>query len=63
MDVNTTIQLISSVGFPIVACLGVAWFCKYLIDNMQKTIDNNTKIITKLYMKLGGDQDDIDDIK
>ena len=24
--------LISTLGFPIVACIGLAWFCKYMID-------------------------------
>ena len=29
-------SLISSVGFPIVACLGLAFFCKYLLDQNTK---------------------------
>lgn len=32
-------QLISTLGFPIVACIGLAWFCKNLIDNNNKHIE------------------------
>lgn len=31
--------LISTLGFPIVACIGLAWFCKYMIDQNNKHID------------------------
>ena len=34
-DITT---MISTLGFPIVACVGLAWFCKYMIDQ------NNTHI-------------------
>lgn len=30
-------SLIGSVGFPIVACFGVAWYVKYITDNNTKT--------------------------
>lgn len=36
---NEVIQAISSLGFPIVACIGLAWFCKYMIDNNNKHIN------------------------
>lgn len=32
MDVNTLSSLIGSFGFPIVACLGMAWYVKYQTD-------------------------------
>lgn len=31
--------LISTVGFPIVACIGLAYFCKYMIDQNNKHIE------------------------
>ena len=32
------IQLVSSVGFPVVACVGMAWFVKYQTDiNTEET--------------------------
>lgn len=37
MENITTI--ISTLGFPIVACIGLAWFCKYMIDNNNKHIE------------------------
>ena len=39
MDLNTVGTLISSLGFPIVACLGLGWFCKYMIDQQNKNIE------------------------
>jgi len=32
-------QMISTLGFPIVACVGLAWFCKYMIDQNNKHIE------------------------
>lgn len=30
---------ISTIGFPIVACIALGWFCKYMIDNNNKNIE------------------------
>lgn len=59
MDGNTLIQLIGSLGFPIVACIALFW------QNMQESqkhddevkalreaIDSNTKVIQELYIYL-----------
>lgn len=32
MDFNSWITLITTVGFPIVACGGMAWYVKYITD-------------------------------
>lgn len=40
MDV---IQLISSVGFPIVACLGMGWYVKYQTDNYRAEVKDMQK--------------------
>lgn len=32
MDINSIVAIITSVGFPIVACLGMAWYVKYTTD-------------------------------
>lgn len=32
------IQLISSVGFPIVACLGMGWYVKYQTDSYKDEV-------------------------
>ena len=40
MDV---IQLISSVGFPIVACLGMGWYVKYQTDSYREEVKDIQK--------------------
>ena len=30
---------ISTVGFPIVACIGLGYFCKYMIDQSNKNVE------------------------
>lgn len=36
---NEVATLISTLGFPIVACVGLGWFCKYMIDNNNRNIE------------------------
>lgn len=38
MDANTLITMIGSLGFPIVACLGMAWFFTKVNDNYRADI-------------------------
>ena len=38
MDANTIIQLITTVGFPIVACGGMAWYVKYITDRNREDL-------------------------
>lgn len=33
------VSTISTLGFPIVACIALGWFCKYMIDNNNKNIE------------------------
>lgn len=61
MDWNVVIQLISTLGFPIVCCIALFWYMvkqrdlhKEEINELKKSIDNNTIILTRLYEKLGG---------
>lgn len=42
MDITTITTLISSFGFPIVACLGMAWYVKYQTDENKKEIKEMT---------------------
>lgn len=39
MDGNTLMTLIGSVGFPIVACLAMAYYVKYITDKNRDQID------------------------
>ena len=36
---NDVATLISTLGFPIVACIGLAWFCRYMIDQNNQHIE------------------------
>ena len=64
MDLNGVVTIISAVGFPIVACIGMGWFVKYLIDNNNKKIseittalNNNTLVVQKLCDMLDNKRD------
>lgn len=37
------VSIISSVGFPIVACLGLGWYVKYQTDNNNKEVSEMRK--------------------
>lgn len=63
-DVITT--LITTVGFPIVVCLAMMYYVKYLndqhkqeIDKLSEAIQNNTLVMQRLLDKLGGDEDGV----
>lgn len=54
MDANTLIQLITTVGFPIVACGCMAWYVKYITDRNREDMkeerdqhDNEMKKVTE----------------
>lgn len=62
MDVNTLIQLVSSLGFPIVCCGALFWKMvktdeqhKEEMDKITEALNNNTIALTKLSDKLGGE--------
>lgn len=62
MDVNTLIQLVSSLGFPIVCCGALFWKMvktdeqhKEEMDKVTEALNNNTIALTKLSDKLGGE--------
>jgi hypothetical protein len=59
MDVNTLIQLVGSLGFPIVACVALFWRMvksdEQHIEEMNKmseALNNNTSALVKLTEKL-----------
>ena len=35
---NEIVNMITTVGFPTVACIGIAWFCKYTNDNYRQDL-------------------------
>lgn len=40
MDINTILQAVTTVGFPIVMCLVMAWYIKTINESHRKEIDN-----------------------
>ena len=59
MDVNSLIQLVGSLGFPIVACVALFWRMvksdEQHIEEMNKmseALNNNTSALVKLTEKL-----------
>lgn len=59
MDANTIIQLVGSLGFPIVMCGALFWRMvksdeqhKEEMDKLSEALNNNTIAITKLSDKL-----------
>lgn len=36
---DSIVNMISTIGFPIVGCLGLGWFCKYMIDKNNENIN------------------------
>lgn len=56
---NDVLSAISTVGFPIVACLLCGWYIKYQatqhrseISELSKAIENNTNVMTKLLERM-----------
>lgn len=52
---NEWVQVISNLGFPIVCCIAMGWYVKYMtdkhqeeIDGLKETIDSNTQVITEM---------------
>ena len=67
MDISTISTIISTVGFPIGACIAMFWYInkqsdihKQEIDKLSDALNNNTIALTKLTDAIGGDVDDSD---
>ena len=54
MDLNTIIQMVSSVGFPIVCVFVMFKLYREELIKMHEAIDNNTRVIQTLIDKLDG---------
>lgn len=52
MDINVITSLISSVGFPIIACVFMYKQNTSTLEEIRKTIENNTKSINELKEEL-----------
>ena len=63
MDIPTIVSLISSVGFPIAMTLVLLWYIVKLnaqhkeeIDELRKSVDNNTKVLQELCIRWDSDK-------
>lgn len=52
MDVSTITDLVSNVVFPIAAFVMMFYYSTNTVENMRKTIEENTIIMTKVVEKL-----------
>lgn len=48
MNITEVSNSITSVGFPIVACLLLFYFNKVEIEKLKESLDNNTKVLEAL---------------
>lgn len=63
MDANILMTLVSSLGFPVVACMACAWYInkqsdrhREEIDKITEAVNNNTLALTRLVERLGDDE-------
>ena len=54
MDYNAIVQAIGSVGFPIVACIGLFWMLNTTMKEFTASIDRLNESIVKLTTKISG---------
>ncbi len=57
MELDALEQIISTVGFPAVTFLLMFYLVNSTLRDLQNTINENTKILTKLSERLGGDDE------
>lgn len=57
MELTEIMKLISSYGFPIVACVALFLFNSRTINELKATIDNNTQVMLRLVEKMKKEDD------
>lgn len=58
MDINSIVGLVGSVGFPIVACCGMAWFIATTFRNFNDLMTKNNVLTTELIALLKKGKED-----
>lgn len=61
MDVSSIVTVVGSVGFPIVACCGMAWFIVTTFSDFNDLITKNNILTEELIALLENNKDDGDD--
>ena len=57
MDYNSIVQAIGSVGFPIVACIGLFWMINTTMKEFTASIDRLNESILTLTTKIAGGEE------
>ena len=52
MELDVLTQLISTVGFPIAACIALFYICKTFIDRLMKVQDDNAAALQSMNVTL-----------
>lgn len=62
MDMSSIVTLVGSVGFPIVACCGMAWFIATTFRDFNDLMTRNNVLTEELIALLNNDKggDDVD---
>lgn len=58
MDANIIVQLVGSLGFPIVASGALFWYIVKQQDKITEALNNNTQALLKLMEKVDNAHDD-----
>lgn len=60
MDMSSIATLVGSVGFPIVACCGMAWFIATTFRDFNNLMTKNNVLTEELIVLLKNDEGDAD---
>ena len=65
MDMSSIVNLVGGVGFPIVACCGMAWFIATTFRDFNNLMTKNNILTTELIALLKNDKegDNVDETK
>lgn len=61
MDINSIVAVIGSVGFPIVACCGMAWFIVTSFRDFNDLMTKNNVLTEELIALLKNGKGDVDE--
>lgn len=61
MDISSIVAVVGSVGFPIVACCGMAWFIATTFSDFNDLMTKNNVLTAELIALLKHDKEDSDD--
>lgn len=61
MDISSIVTVVGSVGFPIVACCGMAWFIATTFSDFNDLMTKNNVLTEELIALLKNNKGDSDD--